>query len=69
MSIRGIPTSACPMCGNKWLLIPAIFDDESYDIVMYHTDAVCHSCGMSVTAPTPLDHPDYNESDEYESFI
>ena len=66
--MRGIPTSACPMCGDKWFLVPTMFDDDTYDIVMYGTDAVCYSCGMAVTAPTPLDHPNY-ESDEYETFI
>lgn len=61
-NMRGIPTSACPLCGDKWLLIPVVFDDESYDIAGYGTDAMCYSCGVAVTAPTPLDHPDYEEN-------
>jgi hypothetical protein len=58
----GIPTSACPLCGDKWLLVPVVFDDESYDIAGYGTDAMCYSCGVAITAPTPLDHPDYEEN-------
>lgn len=64
--MRGIPTSACPLCGDKWLLVPVQFDDESYEIAGYGTDASCYSCGVAVTAPTPLDHPDYE--DNYESY-
>jgi len=65
MSMRGIPTAACPMCGDKWLLVPVQFDDDTYEISAWGTDAVCYSCGITVTAPTPLDHPDYNEYEYY----
>jgi hypothetical protein len=64
--MRGIPTSACPLCGDKWLLVPVQFDDDTYEVAVYGTDASCYSCGVAITAPTPLDHPDYE--DNYESY-
>lgn len=64
--MRGIPTAACPLCGDKWLLVPVVFDDESYEVAGYGTDASCYNCGVAVTAPTPLDHPDYE--DNYDTY-
>lgn len=61
-TMRGIPTSACPMCGDRWLLVPVVFDDESYEITGYGTEASCYACGLELTAPTPLDHPNYEEN-------
>lgn len=56
---RGIPSHAC-LCGCDVFLIRARFDD--YDIAMWFTDANCAACGAPVTAPTPVDHPDYERS-------
>lgn len=65
-AMRGIPTSACPLCGDKWLLIPVQFDNDTYEIDMYGTEAACNNCGLAITAPTPLDHPEYE--DNYDSY-
>lgn len=52
---RGIPASACPLCGSKLLRITAEFD-ENYEIVRYLlNDAQCFECNAMVTAPTPVD--------------
>jgi hypothetical protein len=36
------------------------FDPNTYEIEMYLLDdAECIDCGCLITAPTPLDHPEY----------
>lgn len=55
LDARGIPTSACPVCGEGQFLIYATFDDEDYTIATYMLDAMCGTCGTLLTAPTPLD--------------
>lgn len=53
-NFRGIPTSACPVCGNNWFQMAVAFDDE-YTIEAYVLEAECDTCGALVTAPTPQD--------------
>lgn len=60
---RGIPTCECPSCGSNTFKIVAMFDPEDYEISMYALDAECATCGSMVTAPTPLDHPEYEPSE------
>lgn len=45
---------------SPFFKIVAQFDPFDYDIGMYFTDAECAKCGALVTAPTPIDHPDFN---------
>lgn len=65
IDMTGIPTPICPMCDSNLLRITATFDEETYEIATYllHS-AECAECGCLLTAPTPLDHPDYVESSE-----
>ena len=60
LDIRGIPTPACPCCGSTLLRVTVEFDPDTYEIQMYFLDdAQCMECKCLLTAPTPLDHPDY----------
>jgi hypothetical protein len=58
LDARGIPSRECPNCGSDILIIKACFD-EGYDICGYLLDAECFECHCLITAPTPLDLPDY----------
>lgn len=60
----GIPTNECINCGSQWFQIHAFFQD--YEIAAYIIEAKCSGCGADVTAPTPIDHPDYEEEDDDE---
>jgi hypothetical protein len=58
--VRGLPTPVCPCCGSGLLKITASFDVETYELDMYLLDnAECANCKCLITAPTPLDHPNY----------
>jgi hypothetical protein len=60
VNLRGIPTPACPCCGSTLLRMTVQFDPNTYEIQMYLLDdAECIDCGCLITAPTPLDHPEY----------
>jgi len=60
LDIRGIPTPVCPCCGSTLLRVTVMFDQETYEISGYLlNDAQCMLCQCLITAPTPLDHPDY----------
>jgi hypothetical protein len=61
LDARGIPTPECPNCGS-WLLNLTVNFDEEYNIASYLLDAECAMCHTKITAPTPIDHPDYEES-------
>ena len=61
MDLRGIPTSKCLVCESSLFTIQASFDEE-YNICGYLLDAECAVCHTKLTAPTPLDHPDYEEA-------
>jgi|AntAceMinimDraft_6_1070360.scaffolds.fasta_scaffold14965_2 hypothetical protein len=52
---RGIPTAACPICGERWLMVPVIFDEEDYEIVSWGTEGFCGVCRALVTVCTPED--------------
>ena len=56
---RGIPTTECPSCNSNIFKLVAMFDPDDYEVLMYMLDAECAICGSLITAPTPLDHPDY----------
>jgi hypothetical protein len=55
LDAQGIPTAACPNCGEQWLNVPMIFDDETYDVAAWATEGECYSCGTRVTVCTPKD--------------
>jgi hypothetical protein len=59
--MRGIPTPVCPFCDSNIFLVKAIFD-EDYSLSLYMLDCECAECGALLTAPTPLDHPDYSSN-------
>ena len=54
LDARGVPTAACPKCGEFIFVLYATFDDE-YNIKTYMLDSMCAMCGTLLTAPTPLD--------------
>lgn len=56
LDARGVPTHACPNCGEQVFIIRAMFQD--YDIAMWMTDGKCSDCGTLLTVPTPVDDPD-----------
>lgn len=55
LDMRGIPTHACPKCGDNDFLIRVSFDD--YQIATYFTTGTCYGCGTVLTVPTELDRP------------
>ena len=60
LDIRGIPTPVCPCCHSTLLRLTVEFDPQTYEIAGYLLDdAQCMECKCLITAPTPLDHPDY----------
>lgn len=62
LDIRGIPSPVCPCCGSTLLRLTVEFDPETYEIAGYLLDdAQCVECKCLITAPTPLDHPDYED--------
>lgn len=61
LDVRGIPTPECPACGS-WLLKICVTFDEEYNIGGYLLNGECAMCGTLITVPTPIDHPNYEES-------
>lgn len=55
---RGIPSNECIYCGSNVQVIRAIFED--YQIVEWFLDSFCADCGSPMTAPTPVDNPEFN---------
>jgi len=55
LDAEGIPTAGCPLCGEQWLMVPVIFDDETYEIAAWSTKGYCSSCNTKVTVCTPAD--------------
>ena len=62
LDARGIPSNECVSCGSTLFTIQACFD-EDYNVAQYFTDAECAICGTLLTAPTPLDHIEYDPQD------
>jgi hypothetical protein len=63
IDVRGIPTPTCPCCGSNLLRLTVQFDPVDYEIGMYFLDdAECGKCGCLITAPTPMDHPDFGKN-------
>jgi hypothetical protein len=60
--LSGIILHEC-LCGSDMWNVVVTFDD--YEISSYMLDMECFHCGMRAKAPTPIDHPDYKESNEY----
>lgn len=58
---RGIPTNQCFNCGSEWFQVLVHFED--YEIAQYMVEAKCALCDSELTAPTPIDAPNY-ESEE-----
>ena len=60
MDARGIPTPVCPECGCDLLRVVMSFDPDTYEPALWLLDnAECYECGTLLTAPCPVDHPDY----------
>jgi hypothetical protein len=60
LNARGIPTPICPCCESSLLRVTVQFNEDTYEIVGYLLDdAECMECKCKITAPTPLDHPEY----------
>jgi len=59
----GIPTAQCPNCGDMWMNVPVFFDPDTYEVAAWGTEASCYACDTPITAPTPIDHPDYGTLD------
>lgn len=51
----GLPTAACPVCGDRWLKVPVMFDAETYEVAAWGTEGECYSCGTVLTVCTPVD--------------
>ena len=62
LDARGIPSNECISCGSTLFTIQAAFD-EDYNINSYLLNAECAMCGTLLTAPTPLDHLEYDPTD------
>ena len=62
LDARGIPSNECVNCGSTLFTVQVCFD-EDYNVGQYFTDAECAICGTLLTAPTPLDHPEYSPTD------
>ena len=58
---RGVPSNECINCGSNIQVIRAIFSD--YELVMWFLDSFCNQCGSPMTAPTPIDHPEWDPDD------
>lgn len=59
---RGIPSNECINCGSNIQVIRAIFED--YRLTMWFLDSFCADCGSPMTAPTPVDDPDFIDEEE-----
>jgi hypothetical protein len=55
LDASGVPTAGCPMCGEQWLKVPMIFDNDTYDVAGWGLEGECYSCGTRVTVCTPVD--------------
>lgn len=64
LDLQGIPTAACPSCGDRWLKVPMMFDEDTYDVAGWGTEGECYSCGSLVTVCTPVDSELEDEDDE-----
>ena len=56
--LSGIIMHEC-VCGSDMWKIVVTFAD--YEIASYMLDMECFHCGTRATAPTPIDHPEYEE--------
>ena len=61
LDATGVPTAGCPMCGEQWLRVPMIFDDDTYDVAGWGLEGECYSCGTRVTVCTPVDKEEERE--------
>lgn len=48
----------CPCGSNLWQVVVSF---DNYEIATYSTDMQCLECGTRAKAPTPIDHPEYQE--------
>lgn len=56
--LSGIIMHECICGSDMWKLIVSFKD---YEIASYMLDMECINCGTRAKAPTPIDHPDYEE--------
>ena len=61
IDLSGIIIHEC-ICGSDMWRVIVTFQD--YEIASYMLDMECFHCGTRATAPTPIDHPDYEDYDE-----
>jgi hypothetical protein len=62
LDARGIATRVCPSCGSTLFTVQVQFD-EDYNVQGYLLNAKCAMCDTLLSAPTPLDHPEYSPND------
>lgn len=55
LDARGIPTAACPTCGEGWFTVPVVFDEETYEVAAWALEGMCISCGTVLTVCCPAD--------------
>lgn len=55
LDARGVPTAACPRCGEMWLEVLTLFDEDTYEIAAWATEGTCSSCGAMITICCPVD--------------
>lgn len=55
LDARGIPTAACPNCGERWMHVALMFDEETYEISAWQLEGECVSCGTILTVCCPVD--------------
>lgn len=51
-------THICTCGSHLWHLVVSF---DNYEIASYSTDMECLECGSRAKAPTPIDHPEYQE--------
>lgn len=59
----GVIRTSC-FCGSDWYDLTVRFDPDTYDIAAWMLEMTCADCGRGAKAPTPLDHPNYEEDDD-----
>ena len=64
LDATGVPTAACPNCGDTWLKVPMMFDADTYEPSMWGTVGECYSCGTRLTVCTPPDKETYDNGSD-----
>lgn len=59
--LSGIIMHECICGSDMWKIIVSF---QNYEIASYMLDMECINCGTRAKAPTPIDHPEYEESND-----